>query len=125
MPLQYRTTESPISGQVVDESGNVLTVKRAVVDHATSGNNTIVAAVSGKKIRVIAAKLVAGDAVVVRFESGASGTALTGQMTCAASQNVDFQFNPHGWFETAAGSLLNMELGGAVTVDGVLLYVEV
>jgi hypothetical protein len=34
-------------------------------------------------------------------------------------------FNPVGWFETAAGELLNLELSAGVSVDGCLTYVEV
>lgn len=94
----------------------------AVIDHASSGDNTLVAAVTGKHIRVHSLFLVAAGAVTVRFESGASGTALTGQMTMAANGVLVLPFNPAGWFETAASQLLNLELGGAVSVDGVLNY---
>lgn len=94
----------------------------ASVDVASSGDNTAVAAVTAKKIRVTSCALVAAGAVTVRFESGASGTALTGQMSLAANGGFVLPYNPHGWFETAAGSLLNIELGGAVSVDGCLSY---
>lgn len=100
-------------------------VKYAVVDHAGSGDNTLVAAVTGKKIRVLSLFLVAAGAVTVRFESGAGGTALTGQMSMAANGVLQLPFNDRGWFETAAAALLNLELGGAVSVDGVISYVEV
>ena len=97
----------------------------AVIDAASSGDNTLVAAVEGKKIRVMAVFLKAAGAVVARFESAAGGTALTGQMTIAANGDVTLPFNPEGWFETVAGELLNLELGGAVSVDGCLTYVEI
>jgi hypothetical protein len=100
-------------------------IKYAVIDAATSGDNTIVTAVTGKKIRVLSCFLVAASAVTTRFESGAGGTALTGQMNCAANGGYVLPFNEGGWFETAAGSLLNLELGGAVSVDGSLSYIEV
>lgn len=100
--------------------------KFAAVDAATSGDNTLVAAVAGKKIRVLAAVLVmTGTAVTIRFESGAGGAALTGQMTPSQGNVITLPFNPAGWFETAAGSLLNLELGGAQSVDGCLVYCEV
>lgn len=98
----------------------------AVIDDATSGNNTIVAAVTGKKIRVLGYVLVAGGAVNARFESDADGTALTGVMTLAAAGDVIAPgYNPSGHFETVAGELLNLELSGAVSVDGHLTYVLV
>ena len=101
------------------------TPKFAVIDNATSGDNTLVAAVTGRKIRVLAYMMVAAGTVVTRFESGASGTALTGQMNWVANTGVMGAYSPVGHFETAAGSLLNLELSAAVSVDGYLVYQEV
>lgn len=100
-------------------------IRRVAIDHATSGDNTLVAAVSNTKIRVLAVCLIAAGAVTARFESGAAGTALTGQMNIAANGGFVLPFNPVGWFETAASDLLNLELSGAVSVDGVLVYQEI
>lgn len=99
--------------------------KYAVIDAATLGDNTIVAAVTGKKLRVLALFVIAAASVTARFESGASGTALTGQMVLAANGGFSLPFNPEGWFETAANALLNLELSGAVSVDGAVTYAEV
>lgn len=97
-------------------------VVSALIDAASNGDNTIVAAATGKKIRVHALFLVSGGTVTVRFESGASGTALTGQMSLVANSGFVLPFNPAGWFETAASTLLNLELSAGVTVDGSLSY---
>lgn len=99
--------------------------KYAIIDAATLGDNTVVAAVTGKKIRVLALFLVAAGAVTARFESGAGGTALTGQMVLAANGVLTLPFNPEGWFETAAAALLNLELSAAVSVDGAVTFAEV
>lgn len=99
--------------------------KYAVVDEATSGNNTLVAAVASRKIRVLACFMVAAGDVVARFEDGAGGTALTGQMDLTTNSGFVLPFNPAGWFETSANTLLNLELDGAVSVDGSLTYIEV
>lgn len=104
---------------------DVQLVKRAAIDAASSGDNTLVAAVTGKKIRVLALAItMTGTAVTIRFEDGAGGTALTGQMQPTQGQTVTLPFNPVGWFETSAATLLNLELGGAQSVDGVLVYIE-
>lgn len=100
-------------------------VSFAKIDAAASGDNTIVAAVSAKKIRVVSLFLVSAGTVNVRFESGASGTALTGQMNLIANTGFVLPWNPGGWFETAAGSLLNLELSGTISVDGSVSYIEV
>lgn len=100
--------------------------KRAVVDHAGNGDNTLVAAVTGKRIRVLSVILImTGTAVTIRFESGAGGTALTGQMQPTQGGGFVLPHNPYGWFETAASTLLNLELSGAQSVDGCLTYVLV
>lgn len=99
--------------------------KFAKIDAASSGDNTLVAAVTGKKIRVLALVLVSAGTVTARFESAAGGTALTGQMTLAVNTGFVLPFNPLGWFETVAAELLNLELSGAVSVDGCLTYIEV
>jgi hypothetical protein len=99
--------------------------KYAIIDAATSGDNTLVAGVTSRKIRVLSAFLMSSGTVTARFESGASGTALTGQVQLIAQTGFVLPFNPAGWFETAAGVLLNLELSGAVSVDGSLTYIEV
>jgi hypothetical protein len=108
------------------QSGNdEVTPKFAIIDAATSGDNTLVSAVASKKLRVLSAFMVAAGAVNARFESGAGGTALTGQMNLTTNRGFVLPFNPVGWFETAANTLLNLELSGAVSVDGSLVYIEV
>lgn len=96
------------------------------IDAASSGDNTLVAAAgASNKIRVHQLFLVSAGTVNVRFESGAGGTALTGQMNLVANTGFVLPFSPIGWFETAADTLLNLELSGAVSVDGSLAYTVV
>jgi hypothetical protein len=106
---------------------NGKTIKRAVISGATSGNNTVIAAVADKKIKVLSLFLVAVTAVTVRFESGADGTALTGVMSIGATGGfvLPAPADPtNHWFETGVNTLLNMELGGAVQVSGAITYYE-
>jgi hypothetical protein len=100
-------------------------MKRAIIDCATSGDNTIVAAVTGKIIRVYQVVLIAAGTVTTRWESGAGGTALTGQMSLVVNSGYAPPFNPFGHFETAESALLNLELSDAISVDGWLLYAEI
>ena len=99
-------------------------VRRAAISGVTSGNNTLIAAVTGKKIRVLGLSIVAAGAVDFRLESGASGTALSGVMSLNDGVMVTWPIAPPGahWVETAAGALLNMELGAGVQVSGVIVY---
>lgn len=102
-----------------------LTPKFAAIAASSSGDNTLVAAVSAKKIRVLSYTLVAAGAVTCRFEDGAGGTAKSGQMSLPANGILSVQFSAVGHFETTANTLLNLELGGAVSVAGHVCYVEV
>lgn len=103
----------------------VVPVKYAPISAAVSGNNTLVAAVTGKKIRVLALSLSATGAVSAKLQSGAGGTDLTGLRYMAANGGWELGFNKLGWFETEAGALLNLNLSGAVATGGCLVYVEV
>ncbi len=109
------------SADFIDSYGTQ-TLLRAVIDNATSGNNTIVAAVTGYKIRVHNLVLVASGTTTVRFQSGAGGTSLTGDMALVANVGFAPGFDPTGHFETAASALLNISLSAAVSVDGWLTY---
>ncbi len=120
MPVQ-----ATLESNQMTAGGTVVTPKFAIIDAATSGDNTLLAAVTAKKIRVLALFLVAAGTVNVRFESGAGGTALTGQMNLVANTGFSLSYNPAGWFETAGNTLLNLELSAAISVDGALTYIEV
>ena len=101
-------------------------IKFGVIDDALSGDNTLQAAAgAGIKIRVLSVMMVSAGTVTARFESGAGGTALTGQMNLVANSGFTLPYNPAGWFETADNALLNLELSGAISVDGCFTYVEV
>lgn len=116
-----------IAGFQQDKLLDTSYVKRAAISAASSGDNTLVAAVSGKKIKVLGLILIVAGDVDVAFESGASGTALTGDMSLAADGNgFILPMAPPGyhWFETAAGALLNLELSGAVQASGCLVYTD-
>lgn len=104
---------------------DVIDIKHGVIDAASSGDNTLKAAVSGKRILVTSLILVSAGTVNVRFESGASGTALTGQMNLIANIGFSLNYNEYGWFVTAKDDLLNLELSGAVSVDGCFSYREI
>jgi hypothetical protein len=117
--------QASVESNQMTAAGTVVTPKYVIIDAATSGDNTILAAVTSKKIRVLSLFLVAAGTVNVRFESGAGGTALTGQMNLVANTGFALPYNPVGWFETAATTLLNCELSAAISVDGCLTYIEV
>lgn len=111
---------------VIYNTQTALTPKFAAISASSSGDNTIVAAVTSKKIRVLAYNLMGAGAVNARFQTAVAGAYLTGlKYIAAAGGGICAPYNPLGWFETVAGDLLNLELSGAVAVGGELVYVEV
>ena len=104
---------------------SALTPKYLAVDVNSSGDNTLVAAVSGKRILVIGCVLIAAGTVSIRFESGAGGTPISGVMDLTTNSGFTAPLGIPGWGRTATNTLLNLELSGAVKVSGMLVYVEI
>jgi len=101
----------------------VLQQKYAPISAASSGNNEIVAAVTGKKIRVLSYHLSSGGTVNAKWRS--ANTDKSGLIYTVAGSQVPVAFSPLGHLETVAGEALNLNLSGAVAVGGHLVYVEV
>lgn len=95
-------------------------LKQAVINKATATSSAIVAAVAGKSIRVISLVMVSAASVVATWEDG-DGTDRTGPMTVNGVLTANSE---NGLFWTAPGEALNLLLGTAVQVSGVLTYVE-
>lgn len=100
------------------------TIKRAVISAAANGDNALVAAVSGKQIRVLALEVSASGAVNGKLQS--DSTDITGLHYFAAAGDVwCLPYNVAGWCETVVSKKLDLNLSGAVAVGGVLVYAEV
>lgn len=95
----------------------------ATIVASSSGATALVAAVSGKRIRVLSYAIVANAAVNVKFQS--ASTDLTGLLYLAANGGAAVAFEGMGCFQTAVGEALNINLSGAVAVGGHLTYVLV
>jgi len=119
---------------LLQDGSNQLVPKFAAISLTSTG--TIVAAVAGKKIRVLSLLMTieqeTGDETYI-LKSGAAGTALTGSIgdttstsTARGSLVVSYPFSPVGHFETASGTLLELALAGTTPIaHGSLVYVTV
>lgn len=102
-----------------------LTPKFAAIAASSSGDNTLLAGVATKKIRVIAFRVNGSGAVNWKFQSSTGGD-ITGLFYCAsAGQGETGAFCPVGLFETVAGEDLQLNLSAAVAVGGYFVYLEV
>ena len=102
-------------------------MKFEVINRASSGE--VVAAVAGKRIRVLSYLFSAAALVTVRWDSAT--TPLSGAMSAAAGTPFSAPQGPisaggtMGIMQTERGEALNLTLGGAVQVSGHLVYEEV
>lgn len=101
----------------------LLVMKFAVVAASASGDNVIVAAVAGKKIRVLSVAMSCAAAVNVQWQDS-TPTNLSGVMEFAAKGGYSAEAK-NGLFETASNTILHLNLSSAVAVGGHISYVEV
>lgn len=104
-------------------------MKFAKIDASASGDNAIVAAVAGKRIRVIGYTIIAGAAVTAKWRSATTdisgGMALAANGGAAPSVSVLSPGGMFGVLQTEPGEALNLNLSDAVAVGGHLVYIEV
>lgn len=87
-------------------------------------DSVIVAAIAGKKIRVVACAFVCGaTATNATFNSGS--TAISMLFANAANGGAVLGFNPVGWFETNAGEALTLTTSSGSTTGVQLVYVPI
>lgn len=109
----------------MSSNGVALTAGYAVI--AASGtDNTIVAAVATKKIRVLAFNMISQVGVNARFQSGTGASnLLTGTYFISSNGGLVAGYNPMGWFESSGNNLLNLKLSAATSIGGSLTYLEI
>lgn len=102
-------------------------MQTAAIAASASGDNTIVAAVSGKRIKVVAFHLSFSAPVNAKWKSGA-GTDLSGLYYGGTATSSIGEAAPmlaakqQAHFETERGEALVLNLSGAVPVGGHVLY---
>lgn len=118
----YAQQVSTLEGDRVYCGSTPAQIKFAVINQA-AGDATVVAAVTGKKIRVMSYVVTADTAnTLVQFESTTS-TAISGDMRFPDNGILAANCVPFGCFETAAGELLNVQATTGA-VDGHITYAE-
>lgn len=119
------TVTAKLATDKIQDGTTALTPKFAKANIAASStDSSVVAAVASKKIRVLAAFVVAGaTATNVTFNS--ASTAKSALIATGANSGIALSFNPVGWFETVAGEALTVTTGTGSTVGVQVVYVEV
>jgi hypothetical protein len=93
---------------------------------ASQTDSVVVAAVTGKKIRVVAVAANHGDttasSVTFNTKPSGAGTAISPALKGAANGLLAFGFNPGGWFQTNAGEGLTVTTGAGSTTGFLVTY---
>lgn len=103
-------------------------MKSVAINASASGDNTLVAAAVGKRIRVFGFLLSFSGSVNAKFTDGAAGSTIAGLFYGAADVQVQAPCVPPvmgsqpGWFATSQGNALVLNLSAATAVGGVVLY---
>lgn len=95
-------------------------VKRTFVNPASSGSNEVIAALTNNAIRVLSLALVSTSANTVKFMSAA--TDITAANALAANGGLVLPYMREGWFETASGEALNINLTASAQVGVTITY---
>jgi hypothetical protein len=94
------------------------------INASTNGNNTLVAGVAGKTVRVFKVALVFSAGGTVIFQDGNS-TALSGPFILNAGATIVLDMDiTNPWFLTSTGNAFVINLSGGAAVGGVLYYTQ-
>jgi hypothetical protein len=100
--------------------GTVGGVPYGTIEAGLSGNNTVLAAFTDRKIRVVQVTLMVAAPVTIRWRSGPS-TNLSGPLALVASGGYSSMYD-FGLFETDVNAALVLNLSAAVSVGGHFVY---
>jgi hypothetical protein len=126
--------KSGATALALESGGNLATIATntaaptplfATISASSTGATTVVAAVSGKRIRVMQVVLIVNAPVNVKFQSHVTPTDITGLFYLAANAGFSSGYSHIGQFQTVSGEALDINLSGSVAVGGYITYVTV
>lgn len=101
-----------------------ISLKSVSIGVSVSGDNPIVAAVAGRRIKVVAYSIQATGTVNVKWKDG-GGADLSGAFNFQAREGNAFGVPAPSWmFGTQAGQSLLLNLDGSVAVNGFVTYFD-
>lgn len=124
--LLYNQDMGSRSGVIMDEGGVPRPVKHSAPANiaASQTASSLIAAVTGKRIRVISVYALAGGTATTLVFNSAS-TAKSALLSNAANGGEVLPRNIDGWFETAAGEALTVTTGAGAATGIQVNYIEV
>jgi len=124
------TTQSPVGTTnplPVTISGGIAQSAAKYISIDTTSNTVLVAAVSGKRIRVLAFAVSAIAAETVALWDNTNSVPIIGSMPLAANGVLVLPYNPVGWGQSGVGGSVQVIQVPAPSsgLRGCLVYVEV
>lgn len=124
MPLD--ATASFVNGAWFDRDGLPVAKPGALRASVTlAANGAAVAAVAGKKIRVLGFLLSALLATNIKFQTSTGSVDISSTLCLAATGGFSVPECQTGWWETGVGDALNINMSVNTTVGVTVLYVLV
>ena len=115
------------SALVVSQTPNLpttVTVSSININASANGNNTLIAGIAAKTIRVFKAALVFSVGGTIIFQDGNS-TTLTGPMVLNTGATIVLDMDiTNPWFLTSASNGFVINLSGGAAVGGVIYYTQ-
>lgn len=95
----------------------------AAIDCSTTGDNTLIAAIAAKKIKVHRLFFVVSTATAITFKCGS--TAQTGAMSMSANGGFTLDMQGDPWFTTAVLEDFILSQSGSAQISGRIYYTAV
>ena len=109
------------SGQAYDQGGTLRNISRSVCNTTGAGYTSCVSA-QGASTRIRVLSLVTGCDLAADMDaswaSGAGDEIITGTMTYTDNGGQNWNYTPHGWFQTTANESLGFNASAAHTACG-------
>ena len=97
----------------------------AININGVTGENILIAAVSGASIRVYRLILSVDAATILSFEDGAGGPDLDGQgFSLPVNGSLNFPYDGEPWLKTAAGNALILDQSGTAHIGGMIYFTQ-
>lgn len=113
----------PALDQIMYDEGKVAPLKYVAVAATADGDNTIIAAVAGKKLRIVQAFLTSTTTGLVGFKNGAGSTVFSIHSLAGSGQPM---FPNVGWvMETSVNTAFILNTTAGQDVHGFVVYAEV
>jgi hypothetical protein len=121
-PGNYQSFDANGNAQVKFGPALAALLTAAPINFNASGPQALVAAVTGKIIRVYRLWLTVSAQTNLEFQDGS--TPLSGSAPCGSNGGITLDYTGEPWYVGSAGNALNLNSSNAVQCGGTIYYVQ-